>query len=56
MNIKRKIVERRAGDVAACYADVSKAERLLQWKSEKTLYDMCNNSWNWQSKNLNGYL
>ncbi|AOT01784.1 UDP-glucose 4-epimerase GalE [Exiguobacterium sp. U13-1] len=55
MSIKRKIVERRAGDVAACYADVSKAERLLQWKSEKTLYDMCIDSWNWQSKNLNGY-
>lgn len=56
ISIKRKFVDRRAGDVAACYADVSKAEYLLNWKAEKTLYNMCEDAWNWQSKNQNGYL
>lgn len=55
IKIKRKIVDRRAGDVASCYADVSKAQRLLGWESEKTLYDMCKDAWNWQSRNVNGY-
>ena len=56
VNIKRKMVERRAGDVAACYADVSKAEHLLNWKAEKTLYNMCEDALRWQSKNPLGYL
>lgn len=56
VNIKRKIVERRAGDVDACYADVSKSKKLLGWVAEKSLYDMCKDSWRWQSKNLNGYI
>lgn len=53
--IPYQIVERRPGDIAACYADVSKAERELGWKTEKTLEDACRDTWNWQSKNPNGY-
>ena len=50
-----KIVERRPGDIATCYADPSKSAMVLGWKAEKTLTDMCRDSWNWQSKNPNGY-
>ncbi|MCI8464895.1 MAG: UDP-glucose 4-epimerase GalE [Lachnospiraceae bacterium] len=49
------IVERRAGDIAECYADASKAERLLGWRAEKTLEDMCRDTWNWQKNNPEGY-
>ena len=47
--------ERRAGDVPSCYADPSKAERELGWKAEKTLEEMCRDSWRWQKNNPNGY-
>ncbi len=46
---------RRPGDIAACYADASKAYRELHWKTEKDLSDMCRDTWNWQSHNPNGY-
>ena len=49
------IKPRRAGDIAECYADASKAARVLGWKAEKNLEDMCFDSWNWQSHNVNGY-
>ena len=49
------IAPRRPGDIDACYADPAKAERLLHWKAEKTLDDMCRDSWRWQSGNPNGY-
>ncbi len=49
------IKPRRAGDVAECYADAGKAERVLGWKAEKDLEEMCYDSWNWQSNNVNGY-
>ena len=49
------IVDRRPGDIATCYADPAKSEQLLGWKAEKTLADMCRDSWNWQSKNPQGY-
>ncbi len=42
--------ERRLGDIAECYADVSKAEKVLGWKAEKNLEQMCKDSWNWQKK------
>jgi len=42
------IAQRRAGDIATCYADPSKAEKLLGWKAEKTITDMCRDSWRWQ--------
>ena len=50
-----QIVERRPGDIATCYADPAKSEKLLGWKAEHTLSDMCRDSWNWQSKNPMGY-
>jgi len=50
-----QIVARRAGDIAACYANPAKALAELGWRAEKTLQDMCNDSWRWQSQNPNGY-
>ncbi|HFI0620135.1 TPA: UDP-glucose 4-epimerase GalE [Streptococcus suis] len=50
-----KIVDRRPGDVATCYANADKALAELNWRTEKTIEDMCRDTWNWQSKNPNGY-
>lgn len=55
IEIPYEIKPRRAGDIAECFADASKAAELLGWTSEKTLEDMCKDSWNWQSHNVNGY-
>ena len=49
------IKPRRAGDIAACYADPSKAEKELGWKAQYGIDVMCASSWNWQSKNPKGY-
>lgn len=49
------IKERRAGDIATCYSDASKAERELGWKAENDIKEMCADSWKWQSNNPNGY-
>jgi len=46
---------RRPGDIAENYADPSKAERLLGWKAEKTLEDMCRDTYRFQQKNPKGY-
>jgi len=43
-----EIVGRRAGDIATCYADASKAERVLGWKAELGIEDMCRDAWRWQ--------
>lgn len=48
VTIKYKIVERRLGDIAECYADCSKASRELNWKATKTIIDACRDSWRWQ--------
>jgi UDP-glucose 4-epimerase len=50
-----EFADRRLGDVAACYASVEKAERLLGWKATKTIEDACQDTWRWQSENPNGY-
>lgn len=50
-----KIVERRLGDIAKCWADTTYAQNELNWKAELDLNKMCQDSWNWQSKNPNGY-
>ena len=55
INIPYAIVERRAGDVARCFANAGKAKELLHWQAEKSLDDMCRDSWRWQSNNPNGY-
>ena len=49
------IKPRRAGDIAECFANAEKAEKVLGWKAELGLDEMCYDSWNWQSHNLNGY-
>ena len=49
------IDQRRPGDVATCYSDPTKAREVLGWVAEKNLEDMCNDAWNWQSHNPNGY-
>lgn len=49
------IMPRRAGDIAKCYADATKAKEKLHWSAEKTLFDMCNDVWNWVKKNPKGY-
>ncbi len=49
------IAPRRDGDIACCYADPAKAERELGWHAEYGIEEMCRDSWNWQSKNPNGY-
>ena len=46
---------RRAGDIATCYANPEKAKRILHWEAEKTLADMCVDSWRWQKNNPEGY-
>ena len=50
-SIPYNIHPRREGDVAASYADVTKAKRELDWEAEKTLSDMCQDSWRWISSN-----
>jgi UDP-glucose 4-epimerase len=53
--IKYKVTDRRPGDVASVYADVSKAEAELSWKAERGLEAMCQDMWKWQSMNPNGF-
>ena len=48
------IAPRRPGDIASCYADASKAKKLLGWEAVRTIEDMCQSSWNFISKNPNG--
>ncbi len=47
---------RRPGDIASCYSDPSKAEKLLGWRAERGIEEMCRDAWNWQSKNPDGYV
>ena len=55
IRIPYRIVARRPGDIATCYADCTKAAKVLGWKAEKTLVDMCRDGWRWQKQNPNGY-
>jgi UDP-glucose 4-epimerase len=50
-----KIVERRAGDIAECFADPSYAKEMLGWEAHKTIDEMCEDGWKWQMNNPNGY-
>ena len=49
------IAPRRPGDIATCYADPAKSREVLGWTAEKSLADMCRDSWNWQKNNPMGY-
>ena len=53
--IPYKILPRRDGDIATCYANCDKAEKEIGFKAQYTLDDMCRDSWNWQKNNPNGY-
>lgn len=50
--ININVVQRRSGDISACYASVAKAKKLLNWIATRDLQDMCNSLWIWQQKNL----
>jgi UDP-glucose 4-epimerase len=50
-----KIVDRRPGDIATCYADPAYAARKLNWQAEYGLSEMCEDTWRWQKNNPNGY-
>ncbi|CYL38170.1 UDP-glucose 4-epimerase [Streptococcus pneumoniae] len=53
--IPYKIVPRRSGDVATYYANADKAYKELNWRTTKSIEDMCRDTWNWQAKNPNDY-
>ena len=50
--VKYKIAPRRAGDIATCYSDPEKAQKELDWKAERTLEDMCKDSWRYIQKQM----
>ena len=53
--INYKIAPRRPGDLDVCYSDATKAFDELGWKAERSLLEMCEDSWRWQSNNPNGF-
>ena len=55
VKIPYSIKPRRAGDIATCYSDASKAKRELGWEAQYDIKEMCEDSWRWQSMNPNGY-
>ena len=55
IEIPYQIVARRQGDIAECYANPQKAKELLGWQAEKSLEDMCRDSWRWQTDNPDGF-
>lgn len=55
VKIPYQIKERRAGDIATCYSDATKAKEELGWVAERGIKEMCEDSWRWQSNNPNGY-
>lgn len=50
IKVPYEIVERRAGDIASCYADATKAERELGWKAKRNLEAMCRDAWNFEKR------
>ena len=50
-----KLVDRRAGDIAKCFANPSYAKEILAWVAKRNLDEMCEDSWRWQSNNPDGY-
>ncbi len=55
LTVNYKIVDRRPGDIATCYADPTKAYEILGWKAENNIDDMCRDLANWMKQNPNGY-
>ena len=56
VKVKYEFGKRRSGDIAMCYASVEKAKEELDWEAEYGIIKMCEDSWNWQKNNPNGYL
>ncbi|MBR1508454.1 MAG: UDP-glucose 4-epimerase GalE [Eubacterium sp.] len=54
-DVPYQIKPRRPGDIATCYSDASLAKKELNWEAKFGIEEMCADSWNWQSKNPNGY-
>lgn len=54
-DIPYRIVERRPGDVAQCYADPGRAQQLIGWRARRDLATMCADHWRWQQQNPEGY-
>ncbi|WP_282176159.1 UDP-glucose 4-epimerase GalE [Vibrio nereis] len=54
-DVPYQLVERRPGDIAECWADPAKAMQELDWKAERTLEQMTEDTWRWQSNNPQGY-
>jgi UDP-glucose 4-epimerase len=54
-SVPYKFASRREGDIAECYADPSLAAKLIDWRAEKNLGQMCIDAWRWQSNNPDGY-
>ena len=54
-SILYKIVGRRSGDIAECYADPTLANTELNWNAERGIEEMCADAWHWQSNNSDGY-
>ena len=55
LKIPYEITPRRAGDIAVCYADATRARDLLHWQARRDLNAMCRDAWNWQKQNPRGY-
>ena len=54
-DVPYEVVDRRPGDIAACYADPAKATKELGWSAQAGIEEMCADSWRWQSTNPSGY-
>lgn len=55
VKVPYRIAPRRAGDLAVCYCSPEKSANVLGWKALRSIEDMCRDTWNWQTKNPNGY-
>ncbi len=55
LTIPYKVLARRPGDIATCYADPALAAQALGWHAKRSLDEMCRDAWNWQKNNPNGY-
>lgn len=55
VRVPRRVVGRRPGDIAVCYADASLAKRVLGWEARRGIEEMCRDAWRWQEMNPNGF-
>ena len=55
IKVPYRIAPRRPGDLAVCYCSPDKSAKVLGWKALRNIEDMCRDTWNWQTKNPNGY-